>query len=378
MRIYSDKDLLEIIIRTAKKLKRTPKRREVKNNSTILSRFGSWNQAIKKAGLKPNNKKSYTKKELIQIIKDYYKKNKTVPRQIDFAKNPKLPDPTTIKRKFNLSWQEILKKVNLNPRLNYLSSYNYTDEQLLQMFKKEYLRIKPRNYQELFRNRKNIPSLNYYKKRFKCNYNGLLKKCGLSINLNSKFTKEFLIQQIKKLYKQLKRTPTISDLDKLQISRKTFDKYFTSWNSALLEAGIPIIYSHTSVIHTNEELIEMYKQFSEKIGKGDQGASSLDLDNSDEIYNSNVFTIRFGSMSELKKLCGYPPGKKVKKYSKEDIEKKLLDMAKKLKRKPTNQELKNDFNLPSTSTILRYYKTTKLNDVWKEIFKKYNLTYKIF
>ncbi len=42
----------------------------------------------------------------------------------------------------------------------------------------------------------------------------------------------------------------------------------------------------------------MYIEFSKKLGRL---ASNIDLDNSKDIYNADVFIIRFGSMYALKK-----------------------------------------------------------------------------
>lgn len=59
---YSDEDLLNIIKNKASSLGRAPYKREIKNSPTICNRFGTWNNAIKIAGLTPN-KKSYINKD---------------------------------------------------------------------------------------------------------------------------------------------------------------------------------------------------------------------------------------------------------------------------------------------------------------------------
>ncbi|HIK01561.1 TPA: hypothetical protein H1008_00390 [archaeon] len=56
---YTDDELLAILIEFNAKQKRLPQRREFTRNSdypsstTYQIRFGSWNEALKKAGLRP-------------------------------------------------------------------------------------------------------------------------------------------------------------------------------------------------------------------------------------------------------------------------------------------------------------------------------------
>lgn len=55
MRIkYSDDELIEIIKTTACNLGRTPRLNDIKQGYTITKRFGSWNEALKKAGFNSN------------------------------------------------------------------------------------------------------------------------------------------------------------------------------------------------------------------------------------------------------------------------------------------------------------------------------------
>lgn len=55
LRRYTPQELIEIIKRTAQKLKRVPTKRELKEiERTCVSSFGSWNNAIITAGLQPN------------------------------------------------------------------------------------------------------------------------------------------------------------------------------------------------------------------------------------------------------------------------------------------------------------------------------------
>lgn len=83
-----------------------------------------------------------------------------------------------------------------------------------------------------------------------------------------------------------------------------------------------------------------------------------------------VYLIRFGTMSNLAELAGYEPTKKSSfKYSKELIAELLIKEVKRKGIRLTVKEIKNlssEF-FPSYTTILRYFHTTKIINVWEEI-----------
>lgn len=56
-----------------------------------------------------------------------------------------------------------------------------------------------------------------------------------------------------------------------------------------------------------------------------------------------------------------------RRYSKSIITKMLLDEVQRLGKKPTRKEIDENKNLPTVSTCLRYFNTTKMTDVWNEI-----------
>lgn len=50
--IYSDEELISILLKSAKKFGRPPKYYEVQQATTMAFRFGSWNKALAAAGLR--------------------------------------------------------------------------------------------------------------------------------------------------------------------------------------------------------------------------------------------------------------------------------------------------------------------------------------
>jgi len=66
---YTDEELLDIIRKFYRQHKRPPKRREIAQSSTIMKRFGGWNNALEKAGLYAH-KKRWNKEEILKSIDD--------------------------------------------------------------------------------------------------------------------------------------------------------------------------------------------------------------------------------------------------------------------------------------------------------------------
>ncbi len=76
--MYSKQRLLKILKDYAKEIGRSPRKKDVDKNSTLpsvdafLYRFGTWNNVLKKAGLKINAVGVYSKKELIDALRQFY------------------------------------------------------------------------------------------------------------------------------------------------------------------------------------------------------------------------------------------------------------------------------------------------------------------
>ncbi len=58
-----------------------------------------------------------------------------------------------------------------------------------------------------------------------------------------------------------------------------------------------------------------------------------------------------------------------RRYSKSIITKMLLDEFNRLGKKPTRKEIDANKNLPTVSTCLSYFDTTRIGDVWAEVLK---------
>ena len=125
------------------------------------------------------------------------------------------------------------------------------------------------------------------------------------------------------------------------------------------------LFKKNIVTLTNNELIKIYKEFSEKIG-AIRGASVSQMKKYNFPYSQSVYTKRFGPWKEFKTLCGYD-FKLGTFYSKEEISENMLAARDKIGRRLSQNEINKDKSLPTVDTILKYFKTTKLSEVWNEL-----------
>lgn len=363
----TNEELIQEVRDLAKKLGRTPKRREFKYYWKVYYRYDSWNSFLKEAGLTPLKQFDLTTKDYENIIHDFVKKHGRTPTANDFYNDIYLPDPRTIERKFGKSWSKILISLGYEPNIRMNDFSDVTDEELLLMVKKELERIGSTTQADYTKKRsENAPSLEYLFYRLNMRWNEVLKALGFELNVEQKSKEEWL-QLLRDIAKDLGRTPTISDLEKYGTNKDVYKYNFGSWNRALLEAGLEIVHKKDKVSHTDEELLDMYKELCKKLGRA---ATSKDIDNYLP-YSNDVFTIRFGSMNNLRKLAGFEPYYLRRKYTKEELKNKLIKVYKEYGRRLTNNEMKqlskNNDDFPSISTLCRYFKTTKMSEIWEMI-----------
>ncbi|MEK4501068.1 homing endonuclease associated repeat-containing protein [Bacillus sp. FSL R12-0069] len=377
---YSNDELICIIQETAKRLDRSPKISDISQSHTIINRFGSWNEALKKAGLNINKERSYrtySDIELINIVVRWIKENNKIPNRKEWCNVSDVPSPELYRVRFKKTWAEFIEMIGYGEasKNHYrFKNANISNEEILDMFKVEInyiLKITSGAItSKLYDKHKNPDFLSSsgMMDRFNKKWSDLLllSNCPKSRINKYKFSREELITIIGDLAIKLNKTPSLLDLSKEGITDQQIYAIFTSYEEALKEADVNIVFSKVDEVkETKEELLQMYINFCEKIGKV---ASAKDLDRSDDIYNANVFSIRFNGLNNLRKQANLPTCvRKQPKYSKNELNKILISLYKEKGRRLKNKELL-EYKL-YTTTIMRYFETTSMNYVWGQIEK---------
>lgn len=120
-----DDKLLDLLRQKAQQLGRTPKRREVDYDKTMPSsrlyakHFGSWQNAVNRAGLqatraKRNDYSGLTQEIAIELLQQKANEIGRTPSKADFDKDPSLPNASVISRRFG-GWNEALIAASLQP-----------------------------------------------------------------------------------------------------------------------------------------------------------------------------------------------------------------------------------------------------------------------
>ncbi|MBC6301523.1 homing endonuclease associated repeat-containing protein [Listeria booriae] len=219
----TDEELLTEIQELYQKLGRTPKRREYISNYVASKRFGSWNAALKAAGLEVVTKrKDLTKAELIELVLKAKKELGRVP-----LSNPEhFPYYRQAMVKFG-TWNKFLIEAGLQPNPN--AEIKYTDDYLIEEVQQMAKRL------GYLPHTREFPHYILASNRFG-SWRNFLREAGLTPrNVGAeKYTNEFLIRAVQEQAEKLGRPPKTSEFKHYSILKARFK----SWNEFLELAGL--------------------------------------------------------------------------------------------------------------------------------------------
>jgi hypothetical protein len=115
----TDEELMEYLKEAISKLNHVPSTHELSwmksypNPSTYIERFGSWKDALKKAGFE-KSRKFISDEKLLQDLKDAAKELNHTPTYWEMDAMKKYSNPRTIADRFG-SWENSIKKAGLEP-----------------------------------------------------------------------------------------------------------------------------------------------------------------------------------------------------------------------------------------------------------------------
>lgn len=245
-----------------------------------------------------------------------------------------------------------------------------TDQELLNIIKSEFYRIKPKGCWDFLKNANNVPCLQTLKKRFNRTYNEILILAGVpeeELNFVRRSKDEYL-EKLKLVANKLGHTPSAKEFEENGYCYSMLAKFYGSYNNAIKVAGLKPKPSPRIVTCSKNQLKASYMFLSRKIGK----IASYDDLNYYSTVNAGSYCIRFGGMKGLKKSLGIKPSSNgpKEKYSKDILVQLMIEESKKLSRRLTVEEISENSNLPCYTTILKYFNTTKISNVWQEVYNK--------
>lgn len=197
---------------------------------------------------------------------------------------------------------------------------------------------------------KDLPPIHQFLKKFNT-WNNLLKECDLKINSNCNYSKEYLLNVLKSLATQLKRTPLSDDLNKNKDlpSPKVYYVKFGSWNNALRIAGLKL---NVRKDYTKEELLDLLREKAKKLGR----SPKIDEINSDKnMPDRDTYSRYFGTFNKALEIAGLEVKYFFRKWTKEDIIKWLRYKYDELGATPGIRDFDADPEAPAKNTARKLF-----------------------
>ena len=332
---YSDEELIEQIRAMAKKLGRTPTRREYDNNpetastTTIATRFGSWNKALALAGLNANYEwVAYSKEELIEQVQKMAEELGRTPTIDEFRKNPNTGSNYQV-LKFFAEWNDFIRAAGLKV------SFNYSKEDLIKQVREYAAELGRTPTSDEFKSCPNTASTGVVKELFG-SWNAFLEEAGLTVirKTGQHFTKEELIAQLLDLRDRLGRTPTRKEFhsDANTTSSWHVAKLFDSWGSFVEAAGLTMYGNYTK-----EELLEQVRLLAEELG---HTPTQKEFDTSTNTASGAYVSKVFGSYNQFLREAGLKIAH-IEGYSGTELIRQIRELSNDLGHIPTRKEFEH-------------------------------------
>ena len=228
--------------------------------------------------LKISNIRAITKDSYYKIIKEWALKYGKSPTKEDFNNCPSLPSPRTLEEIIKIPWNVALKELGLKQIEDKTYYYLMSKKELLEEFKKQYIKIKPSSLREFNKKRDKIfPSGGYVYKKLDTTWNGLLKLCNFKTT-NNRYTKEEFKKILLDLKKQLNRVPSSKDFIAAGYTLKSslLEFNLNAYNKVIENLNLHSNKTPQICNYTDLELINMYKKLCSELGKA---ATTSDIDN---------------------------------------------------------------------------------------------------
>lgn len=177
--------------------------------------------------------------------------------------------------------------------------------------------------------------------------------------------KEYYLEGLKKLAEKLGKTPTVEEYINAGYSLDMLRKYYGSYSNALNLIGLEANFEFKAKNMSKEELVEIYKEISSNIGSP---ATIREIQKYCSKCGVQIFYRYFTSMNTLRKEAGFSDsayGRLL--YSKEQIKDILIKEYCRTGKRLTTKEIRKRKDLPAVNTILNYFKANSWEMVWREI-----------
>ncbi|WP_415383016.1 homing endonuclease associated repeat-containing protein [Halosimplex sp. TS25] len=328
----SDEDLLAELRKLANELDRTPTMADMDetarySHGPYQTRFGSWNEAIEKAGLTPNKKHDISDEDLIAEMQRLTGELGRAPKRSEMNDRGKYSG-AVYTRRFG-TWSEGVEAAGLEVPAQ---RKQYTNEDLLE----ELRRLSDSNSGK-------IPtwtdmqtdgkmSAKIVSDRFG-SWREALIAAGFEVPTRwSEVDAEDLCEELEELATRVQRVPRRKDVtEHSEFQPDWFAKEFGSWNEALRAAGFEPTHIHNV---SDSELLAELESLADELDRTPRQSDVVENGR----FSVSLYKRRFGSWNDALEECGFQP---VHRYNigESELLDALNDLATELDRTPKAREM---------------------------------------
>jgi superfamily II DNA or RNA helicase len=360
----------------AKALKRTPKQIDVAKASTqgkcagtgaFAKKFGSFSEALIAAGFPPSpTTHRYTKATVLKALRELAKKLGRVPIQDDVKRasaKGTCPSVSTIANMFG-SYTIAVREAGLSVKRRYGESRESLIKQL-QTLAKKLGRIPTYGDIHAASRRMQCASATLFFKEFGGLY-AAREAAGLGhLRVKRDTSKKGLILQLRSLAKELKRTPTIGDIERANrqgkcSSASVFHDRFGGISNAQAAAGLSVQRFMKTKKMSDADLIRQLQGLAKKLRRTPVQDDIEISSSKGEIASLSTYANRFGSYSKAVRLAGLNSTFR-NDYTKAEVQRELKALAKKIKKTPAKCDVARAFRAGectvSTSACIKLFGT---------------------
>ena len=300
---YSDEELLEDIRSVADIVNRTPSLQDYREHgshgaTTIYRRFGSWQDAVARAGFEPREpQRKIDTDELIDALQELADELGESPTTVQMNKHGRY-SPRVYRERFG-SWDHAIEAAGLDPVDIDAVGPTVSDAELLDELERlaDELDATPTWTQM---DEQGAYSPDTYRRHFG-SWNAALEEIGHEPqHTSTHVSRDELLADLERLADELGHRPTATDIvEEGTYGLATYQRQFGSWSDAVTVAGFE---PSPDRISDDELLADLHRLHEER----EKVPSLLDVEDDGE-YSATPYKDRFGSWSAALEAAGFDP-----------------------------------------------------------------------
>lgn len=350
-------ELLAELRRLAEELDRTPSMQDMAERgeyapSTFQSKFGSWNAAVTEAELTPNSRRDpvYADEELLAEIRELAANLDRVPSKGDMRERGS-HSPTTYTDRFG-TWQNAIVLAGLTPDHR---GTKIPEDKLLAALKELAASLgRPPTSTEMDEGGP-FSSTTYYR-RFG-SWDAALDAAGLSRTEGrntAELSDQELLDEISRMADVLHRPPNTTEMDELgAYSASTYRRRFSSWETALREAGLdPTEHRRGAPNRVSErELLDELRALAADLGR----SPTVEEMWKQGSYSPATYRDRYGLWSDALEAAGCEPRRSRKAgVSTRELVRALRELAGTRSHRPQRKEMEENGSFSGMTYYTRF------------------------